>query len=384
MNRQRWFVPWLWILPALVFLGAFLVYPVIDTIRVSLTDTSSSAAVSVDNYRELFTESDFRQTLLNNVLWLVLFTGATVALGLVIAVLTNQVRYEAAAKALIFIPMAISFVAAGVIWTFMYQFQPDAPGFTQTGTVNAVWTGLGGSPVAWLIDDGKVPVYGINNLAIIAAGIWMWTGFAMVILSAGLKGISTEVLEAARVDGAREGQIFRRIIIPMLWPTIAVVGVTLMITSLKTFDLVFVMTGGRFDTDLVATRMWREMFINLNFGRASAVAVVLILAIVPIMLLNIRRFRQEERGLWRRYAGPMPRSLCHRLWPVDGPGERNACPSTSDVESAAARGDRGPRLALDCPDPCALCQLLPDQTGHQRLGLVECIYRPELDVLELH
>ncbi len=296
MNRQRWFIPWLWILPALVFLGVFLVYPVIDTIRVSLTDTSSSAAVSVDNYRELFTESDFRQTLLNNVLWLVLFTGATVALGLVIAVLTNQVRYEAAAKALIFIPMAVSFVAAGVIWTFMYQFQPDAPGFTQTGTVNAVWTGLGGSPVAWLIDDGKVPVYGINNLAIIAAGIWMWTGFAMVILSAGLKGIPTEILEAARVDGAHEGQVFRRIIIPMLWPTITVVGVTLMITSLKTFDLVFVMTGGRFDTDLVATRMWREMFINLNFGRASAVAVVLILAIVPIMLLNIRRFRQEEQG----------------------------------------------------------------------------------------
>ena len=296
MIGRRWFSPWLWILPALVFLGVFLVYPVIDTVRVSLTDTSSSAAVSVDNYSDLFTESDFRQTLLNNVLWLVLFTGATVALGLVIAVLTNQVRYEAAAKALIFIPMAVSFVAAGVIWTFMYQFQPDAPGFTQTGTVNAVWTGLGGSPVAWLVDDGKVPVYGINNLAIIAAGIWMWTGFAMVILSAGLKGIPTDILEAARVDGAREGQVFRRIIIPMLWPTITVVGVTLMITSLKTFDLVFVMTGGRFDTDLIATRMWREMFIALNFGRASAVAVVLILAIVPIMLLNIRRFRQQEQG----------------------------------------------------------------------------------------
>ncbi|MEE9285476.1 MAG: sugar ABC transporter permease [Dehalococcoidia bacterium] len=296
MIGRRWFSPWLWILPALLFLGVFLVYPVIDTIRVSLTDTSSSAAVSVDNYRDLFTESDFRQTLLNNVLWLVLFTGATVALGLVIAVLTNQVRYEAAAKALIFIPMAVSFVAAGVIWTFMYQFQPDAPGFTQTGTVNAVWTGLGGSPVAWLVDNGKIPVYGINNLAIVAAGIWMWTGFAMVILSAGLKGIPKEILEAARVDGAREGQVFRRIIIPMLWPTITVVGVTLMITSLKTFDLVFVMTGGRFDTDLVATRMWREMFIALNFGRASAVAVILILAIVPIMLLNIRRFRQQEQG----------------------------------------------------------------------------------------
>ena len=296
MIGRRWFSPWLWVLPAFAFLGLFLVYPIIDTIRVSLTDTSSSAAVSFDNYSDLFRESDFRQTLLNNLLWLILFTGVTVVLGLIIAVLTNRVRYEAAAKALIFIPMAISFVAAGVIWTFMYQFQPDAPGFTQTGTVNAVYTGFGANPIAWLVEDGKIPVYGINNMAIIVAGIWMWTGFSMVILSAGLKGISTEILEASRVDGATEAQVFRRIIIPMLWPTITVVTITLMITSLKTFDLVFVMTGGRFDTDLIATRMWRDMFISLNFGRASAVAVVLFVAIVPIMLLNIRRFQQQEEG----------------------------------------------------------------------------------------
>jgi alpha-glucoside transport system permease protein len=257
-------------------------------------NASSTAFVGVDNYTQVFTQGDTRRTLLNNLLWLFLFTTVTVGLGLIIAVLTDRVRYETAVKALIFVPMAISFVAAGVIWTFMYQFRPDQPGFTQTGTVNAVLVALGGPPVAWLVEQGIVPVFGINDLAIIVAGIWMWTGFAMVVLSAGLKGIPSEILEAARVDGASEGQIFWRIIIPMLWPTIAVVGITLMINALKIFDLVFIMTGGRFGTDVIATRMWREMFISLHFGRASALAVILLIAIVPILLLNIRRFRQEE------------------------------------------------------------------------------------------
>ena len=296
MIGRRLLSPWIWILPALVFLGLILIYPVVDTVRVSLLDASSDSFVGVDNYKDVFTRRDFRTVLQNNLLWLVLFSTVTVGIGLVIAVLTNRVRYEAAAKALIFVPMAISFVAAGVIWRFMYEFQPDAPGFTQTGTVNAAVTAVGGSPVAWLTDSGKVPGVGINNVALIAAGIWMWTGFAMVILSAGLKGIPTEILEAAHVDGANGFQVFRRIIVPILWPTIVVVTVTLMINSLKVFDLVFVLTGGRFDTDVIGTRMWREMFISLHFGRASALAVILFLAIVPIMVINIRRFRQQEGG----------------------------------------------------------------------------------------
>jgi alpha-glucoside transport system permease protein len=291
---RRSLTPWVWIVPALLFLGVFLVFPVVETIRISFMNASSTAFVGVDNYTQVFTQGETQRTLLNNLLWLFLFTTVTVGLGLIIAVLTDRVRYETAVKALIFVPMAISFVAAGVIWTFMYQFRPDQPGFTQTGTVNAVLVALGGPPVAWLVEQGIVPVFGINDLAIIVAGIWMWTGFAMVVLSAGLKGIPSEILEAARVDGASEGQIFWRIIIPMLWPTIAVVGITLMINALKIFDLVFIMTGGRFGTDVIATRMWREMFISLHFGRASALAVILLIAIVPILLLNIRRFRQEE------------------------------------------------------------------------------------------
>ena len=290
--------PWLWVAPALLFLTVFLVYPAAETVHLSFKNANSTAFVGADNFTHIFTQSDTRVVLLNNLLWLVLFTGFTVALGLIIAVLTDRVRYEVAAKAIIFIPMAISFVAAGVIWTFMYQFQPDVEGFTQTGTVNGVLKGLGGSPQAWLVkSDWKIfDLGGRNNFAIIVAGIWMWTGFAMVVLSAGLKGIPGEVLEAARVDGASEGQTFRRIIIPMMWPTITVVSITLMINALKIFDLVFIMTGGRFETDVIATRMWREMFISLNFGRASALAVVLLLAVVPVILLNIRRFRREEES----------------------------------------------------------------------------------------
>ena len=294
MIGRNWYTPWLWVIPVALFLGTFLVYPVIDTARISLFDSRTDELVGFDNYRSVFSEDDTRTALRNNILWLLVFTSATVSLGLVIAVLANRVRYEAAAKALIFIPMAISFVAAGVIWTFMYQFQPDEPGFVQTGTINAVVHGLGGSPVPWLTERAKVPVYGVNNFAIIGAAIWMWTGFAMVVLSAGLKGIPGEILEAARVDGANEWQLFRRIIIPVLWPTIAVVAITLMINAMKLFDVVWVMTGGRNDTDVIATRMFRLAFLSRDFGRGAALAVILFIAVVPIMLVNIRRFRRQE------------------------------------------------------------------------------------------
>lgn len=294
MLAQRRLWPFLWIAPAVFFLLVFLVYPVLDTIRISFMSGDSSEFVGLSNYVHVFTEEDTQVALLNNLLWVFAFTGATVVLGLIIAVLTDRVRYEVAAKALIFIPMAISFVAAGVIWKFMYTYQP--PGFTQWGTLNAVITALGGSPIAWLIEQGKVPVYGINNIAIIIAGIWMWTGFAMVVLSAGLKGIPTEIIEAARVDGASEWQIFWRIIIPMLSTTIAVVATTLIINALKVFDLVFIMTSGNFDTDVIANRMWTEMFIFRNFGIAGALAVVLLLTIIPVMLFTMRRFKRQEEG----------------------------------------------------------------------------------------
>lgn len=306
MIGRRWWIPWLWLAPTLALLGVFLVYPSVDTIRRSLLDERSKSFVGLDNYRFIIENpqplvSDTHSALLNNVLWMTLFTGATVALGLVIAVLASRVRYEAPAKAAIFIPMAISFVALSVIWRFMYQFNSDI------GTVNAVTTGIGLEPTAWLQDTGspqtvvtavgpdKLPKpFQINNFALIMVGVWNWTGFTMIVLSAGLKGISTEVLEAARVDGASEWKIFRRIIVPILSPTIVVVATTLVIQTLKTFDLVWVMTGGRFKTDVVATLFFKEAFVFRDFGAGAALAVVLMLFVVPIMLITIRRFQFQE------------------------------------------------------------------------------------------
>jgi len=299
INRRVRVLPWLWLLPALFFIILFLVYPTIETLRLSFMNQDSSAYIGAENYQHIFASSATRTALLNNVLWLVLFTVLATGLGLIFAVLTGKVRYESLAKAAIFIPMAISFVAAAVIWRFMYAFRPE--GFTQTGLVNAIGTGIGLEPIAWLVEHA-LPYIDVllpgplhtNNFAIVAVGVWMWTGFAMVVLSAGLKGISTEVLEAAYVDGANDWQIFWRIILPILSPTIAVVGTTLVIQALKNFDMVWVMTAGNYGTDVVATLMFKEMFNFHNFGRASALAVVLLVAILPVVLINIRRFRVQE------------------------------------------------------------------------------------------
>jgi alpha-glucoside transport system permease protein len=306
MVGRRWWTPWLWLAPALALLGVFLVYPVVDTFRRSFLDERSKSFVGFDNYRFIIDNpqplvSDTHSALLNNVMWLTLFTVITVSLGLIIAVLTGRVRYEAAAKSAIFIPMAISFVAASVIWRFMYEFNTDI------GTVNATVTSLGGEPTAWLQDTGAPHTWltergpdtlprpiQINNLALIMVGVWMWTGFAMVVLSAGLKGISTEVMEAARVDGANEWQIFRRIIVPILSPTIMVVATTLVIQGLKKFDLVWVTTGGRFKTDVVATLFYKEAFRIGDFGVGAALAVVLLLWVLPVMVISIRRFQFQE------------------------------------------------------------------------------------------
>ncbi len=306
MVGRRWWTPWLWLAPALALLGVFLVYPVVDTLRRSFLDERSKSFVGFDNYRFIIENpqplvSDTHSALLNNFMWLTLFTVVTVALGLTLAVLTGRVRYEAAAKSAIFIPMAISFVAAAVIWRFMYEFNTDI------GTVNATVTSLGGESTDWLRDTGAPQTWltergpdtlprpiQINNLALIFVGVWMWTGFAMVVLSAGLKGISTEILEAARVDGANEWQIFRRIIAPILSPTVVVVATTLVIQGLKKFDLVWVMTGGRFKTDVVATLFYKEAFRVGDFGVGAALAVVLLLWVLPIMVIGIRRFQFQE------------------------------------------------------------------------------------------
>ena len=287
-KRQGKIRPWFWIAPALGFLIVFLIYPTINTFILSFQDANSKNFVGLANYAWFFGDSTTLEALRNSVLWVVFMTLGVVGLGLLVAILVDRVRYEPVAKTAIFIPLAISFVAAAIIWKFMYEYRP--PGTTQIGTVNAVVGIFGLGPVDWIRERSFL----LDNFALIFIGVWMWTGFAMVILSAGLKGISTELLEAARVDGANEWQVFRGIILPLLMPTIFVVGTTIVITALKSFDIVYTLTNGAFGTDVIARKMVFEMFTTQHFGRASAVAIVLLVAIVPFMAVNIRRFREQE------------------------------------------------------------------------------------------
>jgi alpha-glucoside transport system permease protein len=221
----------------------------------------------------------------NTIKWIVLMTAGTVGVGLAFAVLADRVKYEPLAKAILFMPMAISFVGAGVIWKFVYDYGTQQ---TQIGLLNAIITALGGRPVAWL---STVP---INTLMLILVGVWIWSGFCMTILAAALKSVPDEILEAARVDGATEWTVFWRIIVPIILPTITVVVTTMVINVLKLFDLVYVMSGGNFQTDVIANRMYTEMYKNFHVGRGTAVAVILVLAIIPFIYYNVKRFLEQE------------------------------------------------------------------------------------------
>ncbi len=280
--------PWLWLAPALGFLGVFLVYPTVGTIIRSLQDRYGKAWVGLANYSWFVGSDDALSALKNNVLWLVFLTLFVVGLGLLIAVLVDRVRYESFAKSVIFVPLAISMVAAGVIWLQVYNYNPA--GEAQTGILNALIGVVGLGPVPWL----QIENFSVNTFMLIIAMTWMWAGFAMVIISAALKGINPELLEAARVDGANEWQVFRGIIFPLLVPTLVVVSTTIVITALKAFDIVYTMTNGSLHTDVIANLMYKEMFSFTQSGRASAIAVVLLVAIVPIMFFNVGQFRAQE------------------------------------------------------------------------------------------
>ncbi|MGB7087986.1 MAG: sugar ABC transporter permease [Phormidesmis sp.] len=285
-SLQSKVLPWIYMGPSLLLLGAYLVLPTLRTVYLSFFNQNSSEFVGLRNYIFAFTSPDMLIAFRNNLLWLVLVTGVSVGLGLIIAVLIDRVRYEPLAKSLIFLPMAISFVGASIIWRFIYAYRPV--GGDQIGLLNAIVVALGFEPVGWLVERG------LNNFALIAIMIWLQTGFCMVLLSSAIKGVPKDVIEAARVDGANEFQIFRRITIPMIMPTVTVVATTVVVLVLKVFDIVFVMTGGNLDTDVIASRMIKEMFNYRDFGRGSAIAVVLLIAVIPVMVANIRRFRQQE------------------------------------------------------------------------------------------
>ena len=281
--------PWIWVGPALAFVALFLVYPVFGTAWRSLFDIDGNNFVGLSNYANQlsgFPTGGSWIAIRNNLYWLVLFTLLVLFFGLLFAVLTDRVSYESPIKSLIFMPMAISFVALATIWLFMYSYQP--PGDPQTGTLNAILAAFRHDPITWVQDPN------IATFALIAAGVWGFVGFAMVILSAALKGIPGDLLEAARVDGAGEITIFRRVIFPLMMPTVVVVGTTLVIFALKAFDIVYVMTNGNFDTDVLANRMYKLLNVSGDAANASAVAIILVVAVIPVLVFNLRQFRAVE------------------------------------------------------------------------------------------
>ena len=282
----------LFLLPAAILLVVFLLYPSVYTVLLSFNRGRNgvfSEWVGLDNYVRLFTDLDFINlstfppsgALWNNVLWIVFYTSIVIMLGLIIAVVAARVRYESVIKAIVFIPMAISATALAVIWKFVYS--PDA----NIGLLNAALGAFGVAPVSWLGDENLV------NFALIAVGIWGSVGFATVILSAAVKSIPAEVIESARVEGANERQIFFRMILPMVSLPISVLGVTLVVNVIKLFDLIYVMTAGGPGkaSRVIAFTMYQQAFQAGQYGYGSAVAVVMLVILIPIMIYNVRRFR---------------------------------------------------------------------------------------------
>ena len=294
-------LPFVFVGPAMAILSWYLAIPTLRTFWISLFDRNgppdgnmiqqmaSNSFVGLSNYVAVFTQSLMLEAFRNNIMWIVFGSTFSVAFGLIIAVLADRSRFEKTAKSFIFLPMAISFVGASIIWNFIYEYRPaNQP---QIGLLNAIVVGLGGTPQAW---PQWVAIAPWNNLFLIVIVVWLQAGFSMVLFSAALKGIPEELLEAARIDGATEVQIFFRIMIPYIRGTIISVWTTIVIFTLKIFDVVWVMTGGQFGTHVIATQFYRQSFTNRNSGFGSAIAIVLLIAVIPVMIYNLKQFREQE------------------------------------------------------------------------------------------
>lgn len=279
--------PWVFVLPAIAIVTLYLIYPAIGTFMQSITDVPQGQG-ALANYTNAFADEDVRLAIRNNLIWLTVAPAISVAIGLAFAAMVDRIKHEALAKSFVFLPLAISMVGASVIWRFVYAWRPPAQ--PQTGILNAVVVAFGGEPIAWL---QEIPA---NTLALIMIMVWLQVGFAMVVLSAAIKGVPHELTEAARIDGASELQTFFRILVPSIRGSIITVFTTIAIGVLKVFDIVFVMTGGKFDTNVVAVRMFDEMFRFRNFGQATTMAVILFVAVVPIMVVNVRNLRRQGIG----------------------------------------------------------------------------------------
>ncbi|MBB4479040.1 MULTISPECIES: carbohydrate ABC transporter permease [Rhizobium] len=289
LNRRAVIRPWLFLGPALFLLFVYLVYPVVATFILSFYDRAGLQFVGLANYKWAIGDREFRQSIFNNILWLAVVPAACTFFGLVIAVMTDRIWWGNIAKSIVFMPMAISFVGASVIWKFIYEYRGGND--VQIGLLNAIVQLFGGTPEVWI----SVPFW--NNFFLMVILIWIQTGFAMVILSAALRGIPEETIEAAVIDGANGWQIFWRIMVPQVWGTIAVVWTTITILVLKVFDIVLTMTNGQWQTMVLANLMFDWMFRGGgDSGRSAVIAIIIMLAVTPIMVWNVRRANRELKG----------------------------------------------------------------------------------------
>jgi alpha-glucoside transport system permease protein len=277
--------PFIFVGPGIAILAWYLFIPVIRSLILSFQNDISTQWVGFANYIYAFTDRVMLEAFRNNLLWLVFGTSFSVGIGLLVAVLADRSRYENIFKGIIFLPMAISFVGAGVIWKFVYAYGGTGVGIQEVGVMNAIVVALGGKAQPWLTLSPW------NNFFLIVIMVWLQTGFAMVILSSAIKGIPAEWLEAARVDGANEIHVFFSIIIPSIAGTLITVTTTIVIFTLKLFDVVRVITGGNFGTNVIANEFYLERFTYGQAGRASAIAVVLLILTIPVMIYNLRQFQ---------------------------------------------------------------------------------------------
>ena len=285
--------PYIFIGPVLLLIGLFVIWPTLQSIRLSFMEEAidgSTTWVGFQNFRDLFAEDYFFDMIMNNLMWIAIVPILTVVLGLAIAQFANNVgpRQEKIFKSIFFMPMTISFVSAAVIWRYIYAYAPE--GNNQVGILNAIWTALGGEPQTWF----QIEAFKLNNILLMIILIWLSAGYAMVLLSAAIKSVPEDTLEAGRVDGASTSQIFFKIILPQIWPTAIAVFITVLIGAMKVFDIVLAMTGGNYNTTVLAQTFYLEYFIYGNTGKAMAAVVILILAIVPVMVYQVRHYRKFE------------------------------------------------------------------------------------------
>ena len=282
--------PFVFVGPAVAIMGWFLAFPVVRSLIASFRNNLGTQWVGLKNYIFAFTDPRMLETFKNNLLWLVIGTGFSVGIGLLVAVLADRSKLEVLYKSIIFTPMAISFVGAGVIWKFIYSYKGTGAGIQEIGLLNAIVIALGGTPQPWLT---MAPW---NNFFLIVIMVWLQTGYTMVILSSAIKGVPAELLEAARIDGATEINAFFKITVPYIKGTLITVITTVVIFSLKLFDVVRVMTGGNNSTNVIANEFYLQMFTYNHAGRASAIAIVLLLLVTPVIINNLRQFNKERKG----------------------------------------------------------------------------------------